>query len=69
VVRGSLGQCQLYLATGRVFLAGEFEGDGPDQERHPVPPGWGLGSRITTCPCKNIGYQISKNEPDDSGKV
>jgi hypothetical protein len=36
------------LATGRVTLAGQVEGDGPDERGYPGPPGWGLGVRLTT---------------------
>jgi hypothetical protein len=36
------------LATGRVTLAGQVEGDGPDERGYPGPPGWGLGMRLTT---------------------
>jgi hypothetical protein len=36
------------LATGRVTLAGQVEGDGPDEREYPGPPGWGLGVRLTT---------------------
>ena len=31
------------VATGRVSLAGQVEGDDPDIERHPGPPGQGVG--------------------------
>jgi len=41
-------------ATGRATLAGQVEGDGPDKKRYPGPPGWGLGVRLTTSPCKKI---------------
>ena len=40
------------LATGRFTLAGQVEGDGPDEKGYPGPPGWGLGVRLTTLPCK-----------------
>ena len=39
-------------ATGRATLAGQVEGDGPDKRGYPGPPGWGLGVRLTTSPCK-----------------
>jgi len=39
-------------ATGRATLAGQGEGDGPDKRGYPGPPGWGLGVRLTTSPCK-----------------
>ena len=40
------------LATGRATLAGQGEGDGPDERGYPGPPGWGLGVRLTTSPRK-----------------
>ena len=40
------------LATGRATLAGQVEGDGPDERGYPGPPGWGLGVRLTTSPHK-----------------
>jgi len=40
------------LATGRATLAGQVDGDGPDERGYPGPPGWGLGVRLTTSPCK-----------------
>jgi hypothetical protein len=40
------------LATGRVTLAGQVEGHGPDERGYPGPPGWGLGVRLTTSPRK-----------------
>ena len=30
------------VATGRVSLAGQDEGERSDEERYPGPPGWGL---------------------------
>jgi len=33
-------------------LAGQVEGDGPDERGYPGPPGWGLGVRLTTSPHK-----------------
>ena len=38
------------LATGRATLAGQVEGDGPDERGYPGPPGWGLAVRLTTSP-------------------
>jgi len=29
------------LATGRATLAGQVEGDDPDERGYPGPPGWG----------------------------
>jgi hypothetical protein len=36
------------VATGRVSLAGQVKGDNTDQKGYPGPPGWGLGSRLTS---------------------
>jgi hypothetical protein len=36
------------LATGKTTLAGQVDGDGPDERGYTGPPGWGLGVRITT---------------------
>jgi hypothetical protein len=40
------------LATGRVTLAGQVEGDGPNEKGYPGLPGWVLGLRLTTSPGK-----------------
>jgi len=40
------------LATGRATLAGQVEGDDPDERGYPGPPGWGLAVRLTTSPRK-----------------
>jgi len=40
------------VATGRVTQAGQVKGQKPDEERHPGPPGWGLGTRAATLPQK-----------------
>jgi hypothetical protein len=37
------------IATGRGSHAGQVKGDDPDKKG---PPGWGLGVRLTTPPCK-----------------
>ena len=42
------------LATGRATLAGQVEGDDPDERGYPGPPGWGLGVRLTTSPRKKL---------------
>jgi hypothetical protein len=44
------------LATGRATLAGQVEGDGPDERGCPGPPGWGLGVRLTTSPRKKTNF-------------
>jgi len=36
------------LATSRATLAGQVEGDDPDERGNPGPPGWGLSVRLTT---------------------
>jgi hypothetical protein len=45
------------LATGRVTLAGQVEGDGPDERGYPDPPGWGLGVGLTS-PRKKKPYLL-----------
>jgi len=51
--------------TGRATLAVQVEGDGPDKRGYPGPPGWGLGMRLTTSPCKKVivkkPYKKSRN--------
>jgi len=39
-------------ATGRVSHARQVKGDDPDKKGYPGPPGWGLGVRLTTSPCR-----------------
>ena len=51
------------LATGRVTLAGQVEGDGPDERGYPGPPGWGLGVRLTTSPRKKSIVMKPYNKP------
>ena len=41
-------------ATGRVSHARQVKGDDLDKKGYPGPPGWGLGVRLTTSPCKKI---------------
>jgi len=36
------------LPTGKATLAGQVEGDGPDERGYPGPPGLGLGMRLTS---------------------
>ena len=50
-------------ATGRATLAGQVEADGPDERGYPGPPGWGLGVRLTTSPCKKIIVTKPYNKP------
>ena len=50
-------------ATGRATLAGQVGGDGPDKRGYPGPPGWGLGVRLTTSPCKKIVVTKPYNKP------
>ena len=50
------------LATGRATLAGQVEGDGPDERGYPGPPGWGLGVRLTTSPHKKLIVTKSYNK-------
>ena len=51
------------LATGRVTLAGQIEGDGPDESGYPGPPGWELDVRRTTSPCKKLIVTKPYNKP------
>jgi hypothetical protein len=53
------------VATGRVTLAGQVEGDGPDERGYPPgPPGWWLGVRLTTSlRKKNIFVIKTYNKP------
>jgi hypothetical protein len=41
-------------ATGRASHARQVKGDDPDKKEYPGSPGWGLGVRLTTSPCKKI---------------
>jgi len=38
------------IATGRLSLARQVTGGGPDKNRYPGPPCWWLGVGITTPP-------------------
>jgi len=51
------------LATGRATLAGQVEGDGPDERGYPGPPGWGLGVRITNSPLKKLIVSKTYSKP------
>ena len=51
-------------ATGRASHARQVKGDDPDKKGYPGPPGWGLGVRLTTSPCKKkILLQNLKRRP------
>jgi len=51
-------------ATGRASHAKQVKGDDPDEKGYPGPPGWGLGMRLTTSPCKkNILLRNLKRRP------
>ena len=39
-------------ATGRASHARQVKGDDPDKKGYPGRPGWELGMRLTTSPCK-----------------
>jgi len=43
-------------ATGRASHDRQVKGDDPDKKGYPGPPGWGLGMRLTTSPCKKKKY-------------
>jgi hypothetical protein len=48
-------------ATGRASHARQVKGDDQDKKGYPGSPGWGLGVRLTTSPCKKIYcYETSK---------
>ena len=51
------------LATGRATLAGQVEGDDPDERGYPGPPGWELGVRLTTSPRKKSIVTKPYNKP------
>jgi len=53
------------LATGRATLAGQVEGDDPDERGYPGPPDWGLGVRLTTSPCKKSVVMKPYNKPQN----
>ena len=51
------------LATGRATLAGQVDGDGPDERGYPGSPGRELGVRLTTSPCKKLIVTKPYNKP------
>ena len=54
VVNNMIPRAMLVVAyaTGRASHARQVKGDDPDEKGYPGPPGWGLGVRLTTSPCK-----------------
>ena len=48
-------------ATGMASRARQVKGDDPDKKGYPGPPGWGLGVRIPTSPCKKNCHLREKN--------
>jgi len=53
----------IYIYIGRATLAGQVEGDGPDEKGYPGLPGWGLGVRLTTLPRKKLIVTKPYNKP------
>jgi len=50
-------------ATGRASHARQAKGDDPDKKGYPGPPGWGLGMRLKTSPCKKkYCYETSSGD-------
>jgi hypothetical protein len=45
-------KAMLAYATGRASHRRQVKGDDPDEQGYPGPPGWGLGMKLTTSPCK-----------------
>ena len=56
----------LAYATGRVPHTRQAKGDDPDKEGYPVPPGWGLGVRLTTSHRNKILLRTLKRRPRPS---
>jgi hypothetical protein len=48
------------IATGRVSLAGQYEGERSDDKRYPGPPGWGW-RRWTSTPILTKKCSLAKN--------
>ena len=55
-------------ATGRASHARQVKGDDPDEKGYPGPPGWRLGVRLTTLPCKNNCYETSTKKKNRGGQ-
>jgi hypothetical protein len=51
-------------ATGRASHARQVKGDDPDKKGYPGPPGWGLGVRLTTSPCKKKKNIVTKPQEE-----
>jgi hypothetical protein len=51
------------IATGRATLAGQIEGDGPDERGYSGPPDWGLRVRLTISPRKKLIVTKPYNKP------
>ena len=48
-------------ATGRASQVRQVKGDDPDEKGYSGPPGWGLGMRLTTSPCKKEIHVLLRN--------
>jgi len=52
-------------ATSRASHARQVKSDDPDKKGYPGPPGWGLGTGLTTLSCKN--QNVTKNSANETG--